>query len=529
MAGPFYSTDLVNIDDLAETVGNYDALGGGGAGLAADPDFAIQGVNSITKQVTGAGVQKGMMTDHGSAVTMGTDTHIFAWVYATCPGLIDSVANSGLTVTVGTTTSDYNDYSMEFPKKGGHFCWIVKYSTAVPNPGTQTGTPGADPQWFGGQIKVTGIIRDANLAVDACRYGTGAYMQDGDAAEPASFQQFADVRNDTISNQYGILTRVNGSLLLQGRFGIGYSAIGPASRNCWFVDSNVNIIITDTPHSNTDFTKILINGNFTQCHWTNVSITSLGTNNPGQVIFVSNIIAIGSIIGGTWTDMGISTFVSDVTATGLTWRNCALFTQGGSTITDCFLDGSSGAVGMLLDNPSLITGTDFPGGGTGHAVQCDTVGTFSWTGNTDTGYTGTRGSNATPASGSTDAMFYNDSGGLITLNVGGGGQSPSVRNGTGATTVVNATVNVTFELLHEFTEVRVFLAGTGTAVDGIEDVAITSDLDGTKYKFTWATANGTAVDYQLINNNYVIFRVEGYTVPANDVTINIAQRLDLNI
>jgi len=243
-----------------------------------------------------------------------------------------------------------------------------------------------------------------------------------------------------------------------------------------------------------------------------------------QVVF-NNASTSATINGGTWTDIGITTLRAGVIATGLTWRNCDQVTQNGATITDAFIDGTQSTAAILSDNPSLITGCDFPGGGTGHAVRCDTTGTYNWNGNTDTGYTGTRGTNGTAASGSTDAMFYNNSGGLITLNVGAGGQSPSVRNGAGATTTVNATVNVTFDKLKDNTEVRVFLAGTQTEIAGIED-ATAGTIDNRN--FTWSSSNGTNVDYQLISKQYKIIRVEGYSVPSGDVTIDIQQQLDLN-
>jgi len=285
MAVPAYTEDLTDID-LAEATTNFSALGGGQAGLSADVDFAIQGTYSITKQVTGAGIQKGMMADNGSGITMGADDHVFAWIYATCPGLLDSLANSGMTVAIGTAVSAFNDYAVagnNTYSKGGHFCYPIRYSTATPSPGTQTGSPGANPQWFGGQIKVTGTLRAANLAVDAIRYGTGAYITAGEIANPATFNGFA-TQNDTVGNQWGILTEVAGGYSLQGRFVIGQDNTQSATL-VYFDDSNVSVVFADTPHSNTDFTKVIIDHASSTLLWTNVSFTALGTNNPGQVVF----------------------------------------------------------------------------------------------------------------------------------------------------------------------------------------------------------------------------------------------------
>jgi len=475
MAIPSYTEDLTDIS-TAETVTGYSALGGGQAGLSADVDFAIQGTNSITKQVTGAGVQKGMLFDFGTPITMGANDHVFAWIYATCPGLLESLSLSGMTVTIGSTVANYNDYSVagnDTYSKGGHFCYPIRYTTGTPSPGTQTGTPGANPQWFGGQITVTGTLRAANLAVDASRYGTGAYITAGEIANPGTFLGFA-TQNDLIANQWGILSEIAGGFVLQGRFVIGQTtALTPTL--AYFDDSNANIVFADTPHSLTDFTQVIIDHASSTLIWDNVSFTALGTNNPGRVVF-NNASTIGTITGGTWTSIGIITLRAGVTALGLTWRTCDQIAQNGATLTDCFIDGTSSTSAILSDNPSLITGTDFPGGGTGHAVRCDTPGTYNWTGNTDTGYTGTRGTNLVSNSGSTDAMFYNNSGGLITLNVGGGADQPSVRNGAGATTVVAATVTILVQGLTEGAAAKVVANETvGTITIG--DVILESLVD----------------------------------------------------
>ena len=322
MAVPNYTEDLTDID-LAEAAGSYVALGGGGAGLAADPDFAIQGTNGITKQVSGVGTQKGILFNNGAVITLGTSDHIFMWVYATCPALLDTLANEGVTVSIGTTTSDYNRYSVAGNDtfiKGGHFCWAVRYGTGIPSPGSQIGTPGANPQYYGGELKVTGILRAANLSLDAQRYGTGAYITAGDIANPATFDGFA-IQNDALSSQWGILTTIPGGYGLQGRFVVGQNNIGTPTL-AYFEDSDVAITLWDTPHSQTDFTQFIFDHASTIVKWTNISITALGTNNKGKIVF-NNASTVGTIEGGVFTGIGVTELEALVTVDGTTWRNTA--------------------------------------------------------------------------------------------------------------------------------------------------------------------------------------------------------------
>jgi len=87
-------------------------------------------------------------------------------------------------------------------------------------------------------------------------------------------------------------------------------------------------------------------------------------------------------------------------------------------------------VGYIQSNaPNLISDSSFTFSA-GHAITITTPGTYTFTGNKFTGY---------GAGGTNSAAIYNNSGGAVTLNITGGGDTPTIRNGTGAsTTVVNA-------------------------------------------------------------------------------------------
>lgn len=114
-------------------------------------------------------------------------------------------------------------------------------------------------------------------------------------------------------------------------------------------------------------------------------------------------------------------------------------TQGHNTAT--------GVAFVTTDDPSKVLNHAITAGAAGHFMEATAIGTFGITGitgwGTAGGYAGTPGSNATPASGSLDAGFYNNSGGLITLNLPAGVDIPTVRNGAAATTVINQTSNLT--------------------------------------------------------------------------------------
>lgn len=219
----------------------------------------------------------------------------------------------------------------------------------------------------------------------------------------------------------------------------------------------------------------------------------------------------------TISELTISNYVS-IDATGLTLLSSII--KGAPTTNDslvvgtlfdkCSIDCSGVASGNRLcsvASPSVFTNCQFIGGG-GHAIRITTPGTYSFTGNTFTGF---------GADGSNGAAIYNDSGGAVTLNITGGGGTPTVRNGAGASTTINNQRTVTLTGLKNPTEVRVYLAGTATAVAGQEEVTTGS--------FAFSIGSGVAIDISILALGYQNMRILNYST-TTDASVPISQQLD---
>jgi hypothetical protein len=172
--------------------------------------------------------------------------------------------------------------------------------------------------------------------------------------------------------------------------------------------------------------------------------------------------------------------------------------------------------------------TIFEQAGAGHAIEV--LATGDWTGIKFVGYGGTPGSNLVAGTGAADAAVFNDTGGAITITIVGGGDSPSVRNGAGATTTIVSAVAVTLTGMKDLTEVRVCAAGDpDTELAGIEDAIVGTTDDRS---FTFSLAGGTLVDIIIFNKNWILppnNRIDGYTIPADDLLdFPISQVFDRN-
>ena len=95
---------------------------------------------------------------------------------------------------------------------------------------------------------------------------------------------------------------------------------------------------------------------------------------------------------------------------------------------------TSGNRWCSITDPTIFTGSTFTSDtSSGHAMRITSPGTYSFSGNVFNSY-GIIGGNT--------AAIYNDSTGLVTLNITNGGSIPTYRNGAGASTVVNNLVTL---------------------------------------------------------------------------------------
>lgn len=162
----------------------------------------------------------------------------------------------------------------------------------------------------------------------------------------------------------------------------------------------------------------------------------------------------------------------------------------------------------------------FKQGNAGHAIEITEPGSYDFSGFFFDGYGGTPGTNSTPSSGATDAAVYNNSGGAVTINVTGGGDSPSVRNAASSTTTINNNTQVTLTGLPIGVEVRVYndTGSPGSPVAGTEINGIETTVSST-FSFTAPATSDVIIvifDEDQIRDGGVY---QQYQVPNNDTNL----------
>ncbi len=142
--------------------------------------------------------------------------------------------------------------------------------------------------------------------------------------------------------------------------------------------------------------------------------------------------------------------------------------------------------GYIIDSNTSLTNVDtlsFTSDGTGHAIYITATGTYTFTDFTYSGYGATT---------STDAVIYNNSGGAVTINVTGG-DNPTYRNGTSATTTVNVAYTLTVTDVPTGVQMTIVNSSTRTELQNSTSTGV---------DMTYVHAGGETVDILFMANAY---------------------------
>lgn len=519
MTVPSYTEDLADID-LAASDTNWEecaATGWNTGGSSTyDTDFPyIQGSGAVTQQATKASIG-GLMVDNGSGISLPADGAYFVWqVFASSTGL-DTYANGGLRVVVGSDRSNFKSWDVggkDFGRNpyGGWANHVVNSGVSVDD---TVGSPAATEQYIGAAYKSLVAIGKGNPhGVDAIRYGRGSSIfEHGEAANYCTFAGFA-AQNDNSNNMWGLIQAIAGGYLYKGKM-----TLGTASNVCDFRDSNVSILVDSTPKVTANFNTIEVNNPSSRVDWTNVLITALGSTSPGRLICNAN--ADLNWDGCQFTDMGVFTLGGTGSEIlNSIWTRCGLITVAGGKLNGSSVLLSTVAANASAVNWNVATNPDgylddltiTKGTNAHHAIE---FGISSPTSMTVRGLTAT-GFNA--ANANDDSTFYvARTSGSVTINCVGCSGNMTYKTAGASVTIVSdpVTVKVTAKTATgvNVENARVILRASNGTGPFPYDETVTIANSGT-------TATVTHATHGMATNDKV--QISGANHSANDGVFSI--------
>jgi len=377
-----------------------------------------------------------------------------------------------------------------------------------------------------------------NIKLDRLSFhANGSYALRVNGGTVGTPETMTDVLGDSITNGWGIIANPVGAL---------YTFHGPTE----FGEPAAN---ADSYFSATDEQWVLIGGGVGVGHFPfrvisnatdtqsfvldGVAITSVGTRTTFD--FSDTNINILDQNAVNFTDMGVMSWPTTTsgtrTVTNCIFNNGDLLDFGATTVTDAIINGTTRANGALVldENTTYSANQDrvtFNSDGTGAAFEIAPTGAGPFTYNLD----GWTYNDYAVVDGSTgnEVLFINPStlSADITINISGGGDTPTIREVASytGTVTINNNVNTTLTGMRDNTEVRVLDNVTGEFLDGIENV-VSGTTDNRSFSFSLGA--GTTVDIAIFNVGFILppnNRIENFVIPSNDSSIPISQVRDRN-
>lgn len=441
MAAPTYATDLTNIS-TAESVTNWTNIGTGAVSL--ETDYFIQGAGCISK-VAWSSALRGIIYNNAAGITVPTDGAVMTWIYYSCANSLDTQANGGIRVIVGSSTTAYKHWYVSGKDLLTVDVWRPYPVDTSLTADATTGAPTATLQYFGSlaNIPSTGPSKGNPLGVDVIRYGRCTLqITNGDLANGYGTFSGAEAFGNDVSRRWGLLEYINGSYFMQG-----FLSLGLSGTSVDFRDSNKVLFIRDTKKVSTNFNRIEVLNASSNVEWTNISIYSLGTTSKGTFIVTAGTVTLD---GCQFTDMNTFAFLSSSVVTDTTFRRCGQITAPGTNMARSIVDSSTVAADTsavvwnvatdpdgYLDDMEFVKGTNAH-----HAIE---LGTSSPTTVTLRGLSFT-GFNA--ANGQNDSVIHvKRTTGTVTINAVGTTGTVSYKSDGATVTVVIDPVTTSITVL----------------------------------------------------------------------------------
>ena len=446
-----------------QVVNDCDNASGFSSGSTQTEPSFIQGTAAIGEKVSNSTTDFKTTQLSGGGGTFSFDfssgganegDHLLCWINALTP--INATTGIRLCMDDNSVGTGVWGLAPASNYTGGFIPRVIDTAadfTSVTGSFTTTGNPAqlnAVDEVGGGFTTITMISGNfANVLIDQFTIGTGLRV-DGTS------NTWSTIETAEASNVWGWQVEQLGAYIWRGGVYLGPST-GTATSS--FTDTG-QVVTFAAENVATGFYDINIRGANTTITFTQHVISS-----EDPAIARWNLTLDGTSIptfddsASLFKGFDVITLQAGSTLDGTTLDNGNSIIQNGATITNCSISNANTADGVALiqsDNLANISNCNFTFSD-GHAIEITTAGTYSFSGNTFTGY---------GADGTNDAAIYNNSGGLVTIN-SSNNSGITVRNGAGATTTVVDAVTVSVTGVSEGTSVQVLANETaGTVTKG---------------------------------------------------------------
>ena len=397
---------------------------GAGPGGGQNTDDFVEGTDSFGGRKTASA--RGIAYTAGAGVDMSTNpTHIYCWINCKSIGSLDTLANGGMILRVGSSSANYRSFYI-----GGSNTVKAGWQLYVIDPTktgsvADTGTPNmASVTYIGVELTIASAVGGTsdNILMDIIRYTTGPYITGGTSGDRLTWD---DIATADAASAFGLIQERSGVYFCAGRIALGAPS---GTGDCYLddggqilvwepkeyedgtnvvtaLDTGFNALIIQEGTGTTDVEDGILVGSGDDRTGTGGStfkkaglgITGLANTNDLDLDFSGAITAVdmhGSVFDGF--DGSTTTLSNDATDgpnhvyAGCTFTNSEMIDSGRVVIRNCVFSGYTGTLGALnweananVRNSAFLANTDVTNDPAG--VYHLTEGDFSYIGLTFSG------------------------------------------------------------------------------------------------------------------------------------------------
>lgn len=239
--GVIANADSLTADTGGAGTGTWHELGGGS--ISINPDVYLYGSSSIGSKYASKSGWTYFDEKTGLDFTAGTGTEdgqfIYMWVNISAGGALDTLANKGLAIRIGSSTTDYREYVIAGSNdtngwSGGWKLFVIDptFSGTVADTGT---FDISSVQFFGLWIDTATSVRADSIWIDQIAVGDGIKLY---GSSTSGWKDVVNYCTDYTNRAWGMFQEREGIYYSYGKTYIGYST---QSANTSFVDSNKTI------------------------------------------------------------------------------------------------------------------------------------------------------------------------------------------------------------------------------------------------------------------------------------------------
>ena len=471
--GVVANADSLTNDTGGSGTGDWKELGGGSYSLT--PDASLYAGESPPVSIGSKYASKSGYTYIDGITPLdfsngGTEEgqYIYIWVKILSNSPLETLANEGLAVMVGSATGDNIKYLVGGSDDANE--WNTDWRLFVVDPTIQTGaiitgTPDISA------IDTIGLWMDTATSVRAETFFISQIMcAKGLKVEGTSATMYDDIvawSTDYVNRAAGMFQKRGQTYFSLGSLSIhsdnGSSNVSATGSNVEYEKSefwNGSTWVTTYPTAANLISAEDTAGNTVDMVETNVGVAGNATNrvsldtslaltyekNGGYLKYLNTLdSASGHIYNGVVFSLYASRSIGEESYSNCTFDGSGTLTMGTSNFAgNNIINGTLGVISTVILDLSAVATNTFNGAGNHHAVQLSSIGGGSMTWDcATTGFAvGVTGSPITPTNTGNEAIYVAATSGELTINVAGGATVPSIKSAGATINVVAGAVSI---------------------------------------------------------------------------------------